>query len=230
LVESSNFFQQPPPLRSSFNHEELRGAQHFKGKQSMSIRNETQPNRVKRMLMIKEPLENIRRSIHIDISTDEERFIKAALDQAFLAAESGTYGIGAVVVDTKAKEIKGRGHNKMNDDNDPSFFIQHAEIDALRNYFVNNGRSVKDIVVYTTLEPCPMCTIALLNAGVKRVVAGASDRSGQLISHPNDISPYWKRIMQDVDHKLFVGQPAFGKACKDVFELSRTELDKILKS
>jgi tRNA(Arg) A34 adenosine deaminase TadA len=194
----------------------------------MSIRHETQSDRAKRVAMLKNPLESIRQSINIDISTDEERYIKAALDEAFIATESGTYGIGAVVVDTKTKEIKASGHNKMNDVNDPSFFIQHAEIDALRNYFANNRRSVKDIAVYTTLEPCPMCTIALLNAGVKQVVAGATDRSGQLISHPNDLSPYWKRMMQGVNHKLFAGQPALGKACTDVFDLSRTELDKMI--
>jgi tRNA(Arg) A34 adenosine deaminase TadA len=194
----------------------------------MSIQNESPSDRAKRVAKIKNSLDTIRQSINIDILTDEEGYIKAALEESFKAAQNGTYGIGAVVVDAKSKEIKGRGHNKLNDSQDPAFFVLHAEIDALRNYFSNNDRNVEDVVVYTTLEPCPMCAIALLNAGVKRVVAGASDRSGQLISHPNDLSPFWKEIMGKVDHRLFKGQPEFGKACKDIFELSRIGLDEMI--
>jgi tRNA(Arg) A34 adenosine deaminase TadA len=194
----------------------------------MSIQNESSSDRAKRVARIKNSLDIIRQSINIDILTDEEGYIKAALELAFEAAQNGTYGIGAVIVDAKSKEIKGRGFNKLNDPQDPAFFVLHAEVDALRNYFANNYRSVENIVVYTTLEPCPMCTIALLNAGVKRVVAGASDRSGQLISHPNDLSPFWKEIMGKVEHQLFQGRSEFGKACKDIFELSRIGLDEMI--
>ena len=195
----------------------------------MSIHNEPEQDRTKRVLKIKDSLENIRQVINnINILTDEEGFIKAALDQALNAALNGTYGIGSVVVDTKSNEIKGRGYNKLNDAKDPAFFTLHAEIDALRNYFANNNRSVENLVVYTTLESCPMCTIALLNAGVKKVVAGAPDRSGQLISHPNDLSPFWKELMSGVDHRLYIGNPELGKACSDLFELSRAELYKLI--
>ena len=90
----------------------------------------------------------------------------AALDEAHCAAEAGEVPIGAVVVydDT----IIGRGHNHCIRHADPT---AHAEMLAIRQA----GQHFKDwrldeCTLYVTLEPCPMCMGASLNARIKRIV------------------------------------------------------------
>jgi len=104
-------------------------------------------------------------------SSDDQRFMRAALAEAKVAASADEVPVGAVVV--KGGEIIGRGLNRPVQDCDPT---AHAEVVALRvaalqeqNYRLN------DATVYVTLEPCAMCMGAMLNARVARVVFGAYD-------------------------------------------------------
>ncbi|MDA0680569.1 MAG: tRNA adenosine(34) deaminase TadA [Proteobacteria bacterium] len=104
-------------------------------------------------------------------SEDDERFMRAALAEAKVAALANEVPVGAVVV--KGGEIIGRGLNQPVQTSDPT---AHAEIVAIRaaaasakNYRLN------DTTVYVTLEPCAMCMGAILNARVSRVVFGAYD-------------------------------------------------------
>jgi cytosine deaminase len=97
-----------------------------------------------------------------------DRFIKAAIDEARKGLRDGGIPIGSVLV-TRGKII-GRGHNRRVQDNDP---IQHAEIDCLRN----TGRlgTYKDTVLYSTLMPCYLCAGAIVQFGIKTVIAGESE-------------------------------------------------------
>jgi cytosine deaminase len=94
-----------------------------------------------------------------------DRFIKAAIDEAWKGLREGGIPIGSVLV--RRGKIIGRGHNKRVQDNDP---ILHAEIDCLRNA----GRlgTYKDTVLYSTLMPCYLCAGAIVQFGIKKVIAG----------------------------------------------------------
>ncbi len=92
-------------------------------------------------------------------------FMSAALDEARKSLAEGGIPIGAVLVRDGA--IIGRGHNRRVQDNDP---ILHAEIDCLRN--AGRIRSYKGTVLYTTLMPCYLCSGALVQFGVEKVVVG----------------------------------------------------------
>jgi tRNA(adenine34) deaminase len=98
-------------------------------------------------------------------------FMKMALAQAQLARATGEVPVGAVLV-TNQKVIA-VGHNQPISQNDPS---GHAELialrragDALKNYRLPNT------TLYVTLEPCMMCSGAIMQARVSRVVYGAKD-------------------------------------------------------
>jgi tRNA(adenine34) deaminase len=102
----------------------------------------------------------------------DERFMREALREAEAAAEAGDVPVGAVVVGADGA-ILARGRNRRELDQDPT---AHAEIDAIRRATAARGDWHLDgATVYATLEPCPMCAGALVNARIRRVVYGCSD-------------------------------------------------------
>jgi cytosine deaminase len=94
-----------------------------------------------------------------------DEYLQAAIEEAKLGLSEGGIPIGSVLV--RAGKIIGRGHNKRVQEGDP---VLHAEIDCLRNA----GRigSYRDTVLYSTLSPCYLCSGAIVQFGVPRVVFG----------------------------------------------------------
>ncbi len=113
-------------------------------------------------------------------------FMNLALELARQAAQQGDIPVGAIVVrqrtamagqqtgkDTELPEIVGVGENRRHRDFDPT---AHAEILALRAAGEKCGQwQLTDCDLYVTLEPCPMCAGALVNARIRRVVFGCAD-------------------------------------------------------
>jgi tRNA(adenine34) deaminase len=101
----------------------------------------------------------------------DERWMRAALDEARAATRHDDVPIGAVVV--HADRIIGAGHNEREQRQDPT---AHAETLALRAAAATLGSwRVLDATLYVTLEPCAMCAGAIVLARVPRVVWGAMD-------------------------------------------------------
>ncbi|HTU62824.1 MAG TPA: tRNA adenosine(34) deaminase TadA [Polyangiales bacterium] len=98
-------------------------------------------------------------------------FMREALREADKARARGEVPVGAVAV--RDGEIIGRGHNLRETARDPS---AHAELNAMRAAaaYLGSWRLV-GVSIYVTLEPCPMCAGALVNARVARLVYGADD-------------------------------------------------------
>ncbi len=98
--------------------------------------------------------------------------MEKALALAQKAAEMGEIPVGALVVDGGG-EIVGEGYNKREALLSP---LAHAEIIAIDAAAKRLGRRrLSDCTLYVTLEPCPMCAGAVMNAGLKRLVYGAFD-------------------------------------------------------
>ncbi len=109
----------------------------------------------------------------------DERFMRAALEQAREAARRNEVPVGAVVVLNDA--IVGAGFNQPIGTQDPT---AHAEIVALRAAarYVGNYR-LTGSTLYVTIEPCQMCVGAMVHARVARLVYGALEpRAGALES------------------------------------------------
>ena len=101
----------------------------------------------------------------------DKKFMTEALALAKLAAESGDVPVGAVVV--KNGEIIGKGLNLREANKDAT---AHAEVVAIREASKRlGGWHLDDCELYVTLEPCPMCTGAIINARIKTVIFGAYD-------------------------------------------------------
>lgn len=98
-------------------------------------------------------------------------FMKLALELAEKAAEIGEVPVGAVVV--RGDEVVGTGFNKRESDKNA---LAHAELEAINAACKKlGGWRLHQCDLYVTLEPCPMCSGAIVNARIRRVVYGASD-------------------------------------------------------
>jgi tRNA(adenine34) deaminase len=101
----------------------------------------------------------------------DERLMAQALEEARAAADGGDVPVGAVVA--RGDEVLGRAGNARERDQDPT---AHAEILALRQAAEALGSwHLEGCALYVTLEPCAMCSGALVLARVDRLVFGAPD-------------------------------------------------------
>ncbi len=103
----------------------------------------------------------------------ESRFLTRAIELAKIAGSQGEIPVGAVIV--KDGQIIGEGYNMREKKKN---VLSHAEIEAINNAcnFLGDWR-LDGCTIYVTLEPCPMCAGAIVNARIKEVVFGAYDRT-----------------------------------------------------
>jgi len=116
----------------------------------------------------------------VNLETTDLEWMRIALAEADLAPTHGDVPVGCVVVSEDGAELA-RDHNRREELGDP---LAHAEALALRSAAGRRGHWRLDgATVYVTLEPCPMCAGALVNARVSRVVFGGLDpKAGALES------------------------------------------------
>jgi len=101
----------------------------------------------------------------------DQRFMNMAIAQAAMAADLDEVPVGAIVV--RDGEVLATAHNLRQTNADPT---AHAEILAIRQAAEKLGTwHLVGCTLYVTLEPCPMCAGALVNARVDRLVYGAAD-------------------------------------------------------
>ena len=96
-----------------------------------------------------------------------EEFMRAAIEEARIGMQEGGIPVGSVLV--RKDKIIGRGHNRRVQNNDP---LAHAEIECLRSA----GRigSYTDTILFSTLMPCYLCSGAIVQFGIEKVIVGES--------------------------------------------------------
>lgn len=130
-------------------------------------------------------------------------YMQRALDLAEQAASQGEIPVGAVVV--YHNQIVGQGFNLRETRRDP---LAHAEMDAISQASRTLGRwRLNGCTLYVTMEPCPMCTGAILNARIDRVVFGTEDAKagcfGSVVHLP----------MQGFNHRPLVTRGVLSDEC-----------------
>ena len=149
--------------------------------------------------------------------TNKEKFMRVALKEAKIAYRNGEVPIGAVIV--KDGEIISKSYNKRNKN---KIATHHAEINAIEKACkVLGDWRLDGCEMYVTLEPCPMCAGAILNARISKVYCGAYEvKSGALLSN-------YKMLFQgSLNHKGEVEGGVLLEECKallkDFFKSKRS--------
>jgi len=116
--------------------------------------------------------------------TADEAMMRLALEEARLALGEGEAPIGAVLVKDGAVVARGRNTRETR-----KTALGHAEINAIAaGCEALGGWRLEGCTLYVTLEPCPMCAGAILNARIDRVVFGAYDEKAGCMGSQMDLS------------------------------------------
>ena len=142
--------------------------------------------------------------------------MKEAIKQAKKAYDKEEIPVGAVIV--KDGKIIARGYNKKEEKKDTT---QHAEIIAIQKASRKIGAwRLQDCEMYVTLEPCAMCTGALIQARLKRVYIGTMDpKTGACGSVLNLLEDY--KFNHKVEVETNIMQKECEKILKDFFKYLR---------
>ena len=134
----------------------------------------------------------------------DQQYMRLAIEQAQLAAQSGEVPVGAVLV--KDGQVISKAFNKPIANHDPS---AHAEMLALREAaLLEKNYRIPGSTLYVTLEPCAMCSGAILHARIDRVVYGAPDpKTGAAGSVLNLFSS------KQINHQTSVDGGIMGEEC-----------------
>lgn len=139
----------------------------------------------------------------------DEQFMQAAIEQAKLADTLNEVPVGAVVV--LDGQIIGRGFNQPISACDPT---AHAEVMALRDAAKNieNYRLV-DADLYVTVEPCTMCSGAIVHSRIRRIIYGTTEPKAGVAQSQEIIftKPYF-------NHQVEVVSGVLAQACTDVIQ------------
>ena len=147
----------------------------------------------------------------------QEKYMKEAIRQAKKAGEAGDVPIGCVIV--YEGKIIARGYNKRNQQKSA---LGHAEISAIRKASKKLGDwRLEECTMYVTLEPCPMCAGAIVQARIPEVVVGAMNpKAGCAGSIINLLQ------MQQFNHQVQTDIGICGDECSTMLSTFFKELRK----
>lgn len=149
-----------------------------------------------------------------------EKYMKIALEEAEIARVSGDWAIGSVIV--LDGEVVARGRNRVYTDHNK---LCHAEVIAInalqKEHFDTWG---KDLTIYTTLEPCPLCFGAILMAGIRTIISGCNFDDSGSSTYLNNLPLFFQQ-----DHfRTTMTTGILAKECAQMW-LSGAPADALLK-
>ena len=149
-------------------------------------------------------------------SNQEQLFMKSALNLAQESFDLNEVPVGAVVV--KDNKIIGTGRNEVISDIDVS---SHAEINAIRSAskYISNYR-LNDCSIFVTLEPCHMCTKAIVDARISELIFSAKEpKTGSIVSIDKFLDN--KFLNHSVSYKFGLYEKESSNLLKNFFKARR---------
>jgi cytosine deaminase len=161
----------------------------------------------------------------------DEPYVWLSCILALQAVSLGNYGVGAVITDVQG-QVVAEGQNKL-----LRPYVRtdhHAEMMAL-DVFEDRFPDLKQVVgftLYTSLECCPMCTVRLINSGIRRVLFAAEDPECGMVNQWEKLPPFWQQMATHREPPQFFGRPACApeliSAAGEIFALTESELSRII--
>jgi tRNA(adenine34) deaminase len=111
----------------------------------------------------------------------------------------------------------------------------HAEMDLMNRYEDSrkitripgktfNPRQVEGLVLYSSVEPCPMCLARIINTGLKKTYYAAADPSGGMVSRMNDLPPFWRETAAGRIYAAAKCSPAMREIAERLFQHGRRNI------
>ncbi len=152
-----------------------------------------------------------------DSKYEHDHFALATVEEALATAMAGNVGVGAVIVDAQGEIIQ-RGRNRQFH---PYFRSDiHGEMDALNSFEdrFKDATNMRDYMLFTSLEPCPMCLIRLITAGLGHVYHAAPDVDNGMVHRIKDLGPAWVELAEMQVFEQARCSPALSEISLDIFQ------------
>ena len=156
----------------------------------------------------------------------QESLMRKAIEEAKNSASAGQYALGAIVINADG-EIIATEHTTLHENNDPTC---HAEVNAIRSACSSlKNRYLAGCWLYTTLEPCPMCTSTAIWAKMEGIVFGATKEDAQdFARNLQDAKFTWRQIdissrdiVEKGDPKIKLIEKFMREECLELFQFSK---------
>ena len=174
-----------------------------------------------------------------DYTTDknfkDDAYALVVVKSALESIREGSGGIGACLVDSAAGKIVEYGRNRQFSPHFRSDF--HAEMDLLNKYEdrgkkmndpenFNKTRECKNLILVTSVEPCPMCLTRIINAGIKTVLYVVEDKEGGMVTRLDNLPPFWKEFAADREFRPADCSQELRQIAMDLFHFSSRSFAK----
>ena len=155
--------------------------------------------------------------------TTDEKYMKQAIKQAKKAYAIDEVPIGCIIVRDEDGKVIARGYNRRNTDKNT---LSHAELNAIRKASKKLGDwRLEGCTMYVTLEPCPMCAGAIVQARIPRVVIGSMNpKAGCAGSVLNVLQT------EGFNHQVELETGVLGMECSEMLSSFFRELRKLKKA
>ncbi|MEZ4600651.1 MAG: nucleoside deaminase [Syntrophotaleaceae bacterium] len=153
--------------------------------------------------------------------------------EALVSLKEGSGGIGACLVNGATGEVVERGRNRQYT---PYFRSDmHAEMDLLNRYedrvkkkgFDKSGvnpRECGNLLLVSSVEPCPMCLTRIINSGIRQMIYIAPDDRGGMVQHMDMLPEFWKKFAAGRDFRQADCSPALRKLAEELFSHSMRDV------
>jgi cytosine deaminase len=165
----------------------------------------------------------------------DDRYGLIVVKAAVSAIRNGSGGIGACLVDAVTGQVVETGLNRQFS---PHFRSDlHAEMDLLNRYedrvqksnspkTGGNPRECPNLVLISSVEPCPMCLTRIINSGIKTVLYVVEDNEGGMVTRLNQLPPFWREFAADREFRQADCSPELRQIALKLFHFSHRDFAK----
>lgn len=186
----------------------------------------------------KERLEKLEKKIisyEINKTFKDDAYGLIVVKSALVSIKEGSGGIGACLVDSTTKKVVAHGRNRQYI---PYFRSDlHAEMNLLNRYEDRmkktrsltkgtNPRKCENLVLVTSMEPCPMCLTRIINSGIKTVLYLTEDNEGGMVTRIDSLPPFWREFAADREFRKADCSPQLRQIAHDLFHFSHRNFAK----
>ncbi|MCG8529685.1 MAG: deaminase, partial [Desulfovibrionales bacterium] len=175
------------------------------------------------------------RAYEIDKAYKDDALGLIVIKQGLKAVEKGSGGIGACLINARTQKIVETGQNRQFDGHFRSDL--HAEMDLLNRYEERaqkgrasqtgiDPRACTDLILVSSMEPCPMCLTRIINSGIKTVLYVKEDPTGGMVTRMGNLPPFWKAFAADREFKRAHCSPRLRQLAHDLFHLTKRKFAK----